>query len=57
MAAAEFGWPEAERQQQVSDGASRHPLYYKLSCLNGEVNGLTLEQVRRQLRELGLVDV
>ena len=38
-------------------GAPQHTLYHKLSCLNGEVNGLTVEQVRKRLQGLGLTHV
>lgn len=33
-----------------------HPLYKKLSSLNGEINRLSCDEVRKKLRELDLSD-
>ena len=33
-----------------------HPLYKKLSLLNGEVNRLSSEEVRKKLKDIGLSD-
>lgn len=41
----------------VQGGGSvpQHTLYHKLACLNGEVNGLKIEEVRKKLEELSLI--
>lgn len=35
-------------------GATQHTLYTQLARLNGEVNGLSLGEVRKRLEERGL---
>lgn len=34
-----------------------HPLYHELACLNGEVNALSLEEVKKRLEDLGLTSI
>ncbi len=40
---------------QSGDGAApKHPIYGKLSVLNGEINSLTFDEVKRRLDNFGL---
>lgn len=43
--------PPAQGQGSVP----QHSLYHKMARLNGEVNGLKIEEVRKKLEEIGLV--
>ena len=42
------------RSTQGDGSVPRHPIYSKLSCLNGEVNSLGVDGVRRRLEKIGL---
>jgi len=38
----------------VLEGVPKHPIYSKLSRLNGEINSLSLDEVKRRLDGYGL---
>lgn len=46
--------PPARTQGGGDSGAPQHTLYHTLACLNGEVNGLGIGEVRERLERLGL---
>ncbi len=46
--------PEWTAVQQGGASVPQHALYHQLAGLNGEVNGLKIEEVQKRLEELGL---
>ena len=47
-------WPPAPTAGAREPGVPQHTLYHTLACLNGEVNGLRIGEVRERLEKLGL---
>ena len=44
----------AEDVAEMQEERRTHPLYRKLSSMNGEVNAMSRGQLKQRLRELGL---